>query len=360
MPLFEEFHHGYHTYRIPSLLTTPRGTVLAFCEGRTRDYGDAGVIHLLLRRSFDGGLTWTPQQIVVAQPKMTCGNPCPVVDRRTGRVVLTFCKNNADGPEGAIIKGQAPRTVWKTFSDDEGASWSEPEDITAAVKRSNWTWYATGPGHGIQLASGRLIVPCNHVVGVHFEAGKDVNHSHLVYSDDGGANWTVGGIVGGGTNECQAVELEDGSIYLNARNPQEPGHRAFAISRDGGLSFESRQVDASMLEAPLWGGCQASLTRYTTAAAHGRSRILFANPVTTEEVRKNMTLRISYNQCSTWSAGKVLWPGPAAYSDLTIAPNMSILCLYERGPDHPYQSLMLARLDLEWLTDGADTLRGLL
>jgi sialidase-1 len=346
--LFVGGQEGYHPYRIPSMVVTGRGTVLAFCEGRLSDYGDAGIIHLLLRRSFDGGRTWAPLQVVVAEVDMTCGNPCPVVDRRTGRVVLTFCKNLARGNEGAIIKGQAPRTVWTTVSDDDGVTWSAPVEITASVKPATWTWYATGPGHGIQLASGRLIVPCDHVVGVHHDAARDPYHSHVIYSDDGGRSWTLGGIVSVGSNECQAVETEDGAIYLNARNWQERGQRAYAWSRDGGLTFEPRQIDPTLLEPPLWGGCQASMVRYSMTAPGQPSRILFANPVSREEVRQNMTLRMSTDECRTWSAGRTLWPGPAAYSDLAVAPDKTILCLYERGDEHPYQTLTLARFDLEW------------
>jgi sialidase-1 len=307
----------------------------------------------MLRRSLDNGHSWTPQQVVVAEAGMTCGNPCPVVDRRTGRVVLTFCKNLADGNEGAILKGLAPRTVWTTFSDDDGVTWSTPVEITAAVKPANWTWYATGPGHGIQLVGGRLIVPCDHVVGVHHEAERDPYHSHVIYSDNGGRDWILGGIVSEGSNECQAVETEDGAIYLNARNWRERGRRAYAWSRDGGLTFEPRQVDATLLEPPLWGGCQASIVRYSRAGAGDSNRILFANPVAREEVRKNMTLRLSTDECRTWSEGRTLWPGPAAYSDLAVAPNEGILCLYERGDEHPYQTLTLARLPLAWVTGGA-------
>jgi len=353
-PLFTSGQEGYHAYRIPALVVTPPGTVLAFCEGRVNAYGDAGVIRLLLRRSFDNGHTWTPQQVVVAEDDMTCGNPCPVVDGRSGRVVLAFCKNLADGPEGTIMKGEAPRTVWMTLSDDDGATWSVPVEITAAVKRADWTWYATGPGHGIQLAGGRLIVPCDHVVGVHHDAERDPRHSHVIYSDDSGRSWILGGIVGAGSNECEAVETEDGAIYLNARNPRERGQRAFAWSRDGGLTFEPRQVDPTLIEPPLWGGCQASLVRYSHAAPGSVPRVVFANPVSREEVRRNMTLRSSTDECRTWSAGRTLWPGPAAYSDLAVAPDRTILCLYERGDEHPYQTLTLARLDLAWVIDGAE------
>ena len=152
---------GYHTYRIPALEVTATGAVLAFCEGRRDGSGDSGQIDLLMRRSDDGGRTWGQSHVVVTEPGMTCGNPAPVLDRHTGTIWLPFCKNHADGDEALIRKGLAPRTVWVTRSDDDGASWADPVEITAVVKHPGWTWYATGPCHGIQLRSGRLVVPCD-------------------------------------------------------------------------------------------------------------------------------------------------------------------------------------------------------
>ena len=209
--LFVGGEGGCHTYRIPALAVTPAGTVLAFCEGRRHSRSDSGQIDLLLRRSTDGGRTWSPPRVVVTEPGMTCGNPCPVVDAGTGRVWLPFCKNLADGPESMIIEGRAPRTVWITHSDDDGASWSEPREVTAQVKAPEWTWYATGPCHGIQLGSGRLVVPCDHIVGLHHDARRDPYHSHVILSDDGGESWRIGGLVDEGTNECCVVETADGS-----------------------------------------------------------------------------------------------------------------------------------------------------
>ena len=133
--LFIGGQQGYHTYRIPAMTVSTRGTVLAFCEGRRYSSSDTGDIDLILKRSFDDGRTWEPTQTVVTEPAMTCGNPCPVVDNTTGTIWLPFCKNLADGPESMIRDGKAPRTVWLTHSDDDGATWAEPIEITPAVKK---------------------------------------------------------------------------------------------------------------------------------------------------------------------------------------------------------------------------------
>ena len=179
--VFNAGRDGYHTYRIPSLLITKKGTLLAFCEGRKKGSGDAGDIDLLLKRSFDGGKTWTKTQVVWDDAESTCGNPCPVVDLRTGTMWLLLTHNLGRDTEKMIVDGtsQGTRTVWVMKSDDDGASWSKPIEITKDVKKSDWTWYATGPGIGIQLRSGRLVVPCDNQV-----AGSKVQQSHVIYSED--------------------------------------------------------------------------------------------------------------------------------------------------------------------------------
>jgi len=341
--LFSSGQEGYHTYRIPALAVTSRGTILAMCEGRKHGGGDSGQIDLLLRRSTDNGRTWEETQLIASEEDMTCGNPCPVVDAGTGTIWLPFCKNRADGPETMICEGKAPRTVWLTRSDDDGATWAEPVEITADVKHPSWTWYATGPCHGIQLSSGRLVVPCDHIVGEHFDRERDPYHSHVIISDDAGETWRLGGTVPKGTNECAVVEVEGGDLYINCRNYRGAKRRAAAWSRDGGDSFSEHYWEEDLVE-PI---CQASLTRLTRADEHDCSRVVFANPAS--EARENLTIRLSYDECRTWPVKRVLHPGPSAYSDLAVTGDLDILCLYERGVEGAYEHLTLARLPMCWL-----------
>ena len=337
----------YHTYRIPALAVTVAGTILAFCEGRRDSSSDSGQIDLLLRRSEDGGCTWGDVQVIVTTPDMTCGNPCPVVDRAAGRVLLPFCKNFASGPEGLITEGKAPRTVWLTQSQDDGLTWAEPQEITATTKDPSWTWYATGPTHGIQLASGRLVVPCDHMVGVHFDRQKDPYHSHVILSDDGGASWRIGGVVDEGTNECAVIETADGSLYINCRNYRGEKRRASARSIDGGDSFAARVWEDDLPE-PICQGSLISLPVRPGAPGDGQpsDRALFANPASAV-ARRDLTLRSSNDGGRTWTLVRSLYEGPAAYSDLAVAADgATVLCLYERGAESPYETLTLARLTL--------------
>ena len=337
---------GFHTFRIPSIVVTSRGTVLAFCEGRRDGRHDSGDIAMVLRRSEDGGRTWGALQVVWEDEGNTCGNPCPVVDRDTGTIWLLMTHNLGSDTERQIQERESvgTRTVWVSKSEDDGVSWSHPIEITDQTKRPEWTWYATGPGAGIQLRSGRLLIPCDHRV---FEGGY---FSHVIYSDDHGETWQLGGVApADNVNECEVVELEDGRLLLNMRN-YERTHtvRAVSTSRDKGITWSAVSYDQTLVD-PI---CQASIRRFTTREGSERDCVLFSNPAS-ETTRENMTVRLSYDECETWPLAIRLHGGPSAYSCLAVLPDGSVACLYERGDEHRYERITLARFNVEWLGDEA-------
>jgi len=336
--VFTSGSEGYHTYRIPGIVRTAKGTLLAFCEGRKTGQSDHGDLDLVLRRSSDGGGTWGPMQLVYEEggtAKITIGNPCPVVDRDTGTIWLPFCRDN----DRVLI----------TRSSDDGQTWAKPVEITQDVKKAEWQWFATGPGHGIQLAGGRLLIPCDCAVrGI--KEHKKAGHSHVFYSDDHGKTWQRGGVTEAGMDECEVVQLADGSLLLSMRNYLGPKQRALATSTDDGLSWSKPHHHAE-LYCPV---CQSSIQRYTLRPAAAKNRILYSGPG--GPGRKRMTVRLSYNEGKSWPVAKVIHDGPAAYSDLVVLPNGSIGCLYERGDEHAYETISFARFTLRWLTDGKDHL----
>jgi len=346
--LFTAGEGAYHTYRIPSVITTEKGTVLAFCEGRLEGRGDSGNIDIVLRRSEDGGQTWNPLQVVCDNEGNTCGNPTPVVDRTTGTIWLLMTWNHGSDSEGQIMDGTATmsRRIWVTRSDDDGITWDEPEDITATVKQPHWRWYATGPGNGIQLSRGpfrnRMVIPANH--SDHSEATLHPYRSHVIYSDDAGATWHVGGILDPQTNESTIVELPGGKIMDNMRSYAGLNRRAISVSRDGGQTWSQTWHDSTLVE-PV---CQASILRYSWQD-EGQSRILFSNPSSTS--RENMTVHVSYDEGESWPVSRSLYRGPAAYSNLTVLPDGDIACLYERGRSHPYETIVFSRFPIRWLTE---------
>jgi len=344
---------GYHTYRIPALLTTRDGTVLAFCEGRKGGGGDSGNIDLLLKRSTDAGKTWSPQQIVWDDGPNTCGNPCPVQDRQTGTIWLLLTWNHGRDREGAIMKneGRDTRRVFVTHSTDEGLTWSPPREITETTKRPHWRWYATGPGVGIQLekgpSEGRLVVPCDHSL-VSPEDPTGYN-SHVIYSDDHGQTWQLGGAITPAVNECQVVELTDGTLMMNMRNyDRSQTTRAVATSTDGGLTWSEVRHDPTLVE-PI---CQASFLRYTEQPGGDRNRLLFANPGHGQRgQRRDLTVRLSYDEGRTWPIRRLLWPGPAAYCCLGVLPDGQLACFLEGGKKNPYERIVFARFSRQWLTN---------
>ncbi len=326
---------GYHTYRIPVAARTAKGTVLVFCEGRKRSASDTGDVDLLVKRSADGGETWNEQRLIWSDGENVCGNPAPVVERATGTIWLLLTWNRGTDTERMIMEGKSvdPRRVFVTKSDDDGVTWTQPREITASVKKPHWRWYATGPVNGIQLEhgphKGRLVVPANH--SDHSESGKHPYRAHVIYSDDGGATWQIGGVEEEKTNESTIVEVTDGTLLHNMRSYHGRNRRAVARSADGGLTWSKVEFDEELVE-PV---CQASILRHSWQTGEKRGAILFSNPASTK--REKMTVRLSEDECESWPASRVLWEGPAAYSSLVKLSDEMAGCVYERGEKNPYE-----------------------
>jgi sialidase-1 len=339
--VFVSGQEGYHTYRIPAILVSPKGELLAFCEGRKHSSSDTGDIDVVMKRSADGGKTWSKMQVVADQGPHVIGNPCPVVDRSTATIWMPLTRNRGDEPEPKIMKGitTEPRTVWLTKSADDGHTWSEPVNISETTRKPHWRWYATGPCVGIQLQSGRRVIPCDD--SDHSDPKKHPYGSHVITSDDHGATWKLGGVISDRVNECQAVELADGSLMMNMRSYAGKNRRAISTSQDGGLTWTPPVLDEALIE-PV---CQASFLRYTLAGPQDKNRLLFSNPASKQRV--HMTVRLSYDEGKTWPIAKPLNPGPSAYSCLVVLPDLTIGCLYERGAKHPYETIAFARFSLE-------------
>lgn len=332
---------GYHTYRIPSLLVTARGSVLAFCEGRKTGSGDHGDLDLVMKRSTDNGRTWTPHIVVHeegGEAPITIGNPCPVVDVSTGTIWLPFTRDN--------------KAVFITSSTDDGMSWSTPRDISATTMKPGWVWVATGPGIGIQLTrgphKGRLVIPSDHRITLSDKQSEW--NSHMMFSDDAGKTWQISAPIQAGGNECQVIERSDGSLLVNTRMQGHfQGLRGIATSSDGGATWTPITHEAQ-IPCPK---CQGSLLRYDD------HRLLFSNPHPkvdpanpTRLQRERLTVRSSTDDGKTWTAARALHEGPSAYSILARLPDGTILCLYEGGQKKAYEELRLARFNLDWLLEG--------
>ena len=329
--LFTTREGGYRCYRIPALVRSTRGTVLAFCEARRHTCRDEDEIDIVLRRSLDGGCTWADPIVVASDADRTCGNPCPVVDRDTGDIVLPFCKDC--------------QQVFVTRSDDDGETWSQPEEITDSVKTPSHTYVGTGPGHGIQLKSGRLLIPCWGDLGSGPATWREppanwgeVQFSFAFFSDDGGRTWQRGEeMEQDASDECEAVELADGTIYMNMRSRGGRLKRASARSGDGGRTWSPVEFHPELPEP----SCQGSILRLDA------DHILLCHP-SNDEARTHLTVRLSRDECNSWPVSRVLYEGSGAYSDLAFADG-SVLCFYEKDR---HERLVVARFSPDWVESG--------
>lgn len=344
--VFQKGESGYDTYRIPALIQTKLGTLLAFAEARKNGPGDTGDIDLVVKHSYDGGKTWGDIIKVWDDRENVCGNPSPVVDCATGRIILIMTWNDGRDKERAIHAKESFdfRHIFVCYSDDDGANWSTPNEISHQVRNEDWTWYATGPCHAIQLRNGkqygRIIVPCNHGV---YDNGPKGTVSHVIYSDDVGESWNIGAVLPIG-NESTIAELSDGKLMLNMRGQKSEErvtkpYRWAAISNDGGESFNEPYLDEGLIE-PV---CNASIINWSPPFSSLTNKILFSNPADVKK-RINMTVYLSNDDGKNWRR-KWSLPGKyTAYSDLCVMSDGSPCILYESGDDSPYDAITFCRL----------------
>lgn len=329
----------YYVVRIPVICITNKGTLLAFAEGR--DGGDTGNIDLILRRSEDNGQTWSDAQLVWDAGNDVAGNPCPIVNKLTGRIFLLMTWNKNKDTEYDIMTGNSEnvRIPYICHSDDDGLTWSKPKDISETTRGKTWCWYATGPVNGIQINrgkyKGRLVAPCNHSSNATSTPNKRTYRAHIVYSDDNGETWKKSNDQLNMTNESTIAELEDGSIMQNMRSYHNKNCRAVSYTKNGGLTWNGFRFD-EILSVPR---CQGSLIRYNFAKydynneqsldpKFRRGRIMFCCPSGSN--RTHLKIWISYNDGFNWEKSKIVYNGCAAYSNLVILQNGKIGVLYEK------------------------------
>jgi sialidase-1 len=339
--LWQKGSGSYNNYRIPSVLVTKKGTILAFCEGR--EGGDSGDINILMKSSRDNGKTWSKEFVVWDDGQNTCGNPCSVEDMETGRIWLILTWNNGKDTESAIINKKSinTRLPYSCYSDDDGATWSKPVQMPSTCKDPSWGWYATGPGIGIQLRNGqykgRLVIPCDNSYDDPDNKLKNIPSgygygSHVLLSDDHGKMWRMGRLIKPGCNECQVAELSDGRLLMNMRSYNSKYCRAVSISSDGGETWSEIQHDFQLVE-PV---CQASILDYGDYL--GKMMHIFTNPAVTSD-RTHMTIRASFDDCKSWSNSRLIYSGPSAYSCLAKLKNRNIAIFFECGKKSAYETL---------------------
>ena len=340
--VFKSGNDGYNCFRIPTIIKAKNGTLLAFAEGRKNSCSDTGDVDLVYKKSFDNGKSWSDLQVIWDDGMNTCGNPSPVLDHKSGRLSLLSTWNRGEDKEWQIIdqKSIDTRHVFLIHSNDNGKTWSKPKEITNDVKLDNWTWYATGPVNGIQLKKGknkgRLIIPCDHI-----EAESKQYYSHIIYSDDGGLNWNLGGSTPQHqVNECTVIEFKNGDLLLNMRNYTDDRLRKLSLSKDQGISWGNIYSHESLIE-PI---CQASMINIRRPFAN--DFLAFSNP-NSKTNRERMTIQLSFDKAKSWSNNILLHDGPSAYSNLVQLNSKEIGCLFEGGKKSAYEGIAFEKINIK-------------
>ena len=345
---------GYHTYRIPAMVITGKGTVLLFVEGRKNSRADSGDIDLIMRRSGDGGKTWSKNVLIHEEggtAPIVAGNPVAIVERDGKTVHLLFTVGRSpNGGDG----------LYYTRSTDDGLTWSPMVVTTDNPKNKGYAdknflkayggspvGLFVGPANGIHTSKGRLVAPCG--VGRMVD-GKRVGGDGVIFSDDGGKTWNAGGVIPPSTdfavNEPTVVERSDGSLMMNMRaggpgGAYGLGHRVTATSSDGGLTW-SKPVVEKNLPCP---SCQGSILRLN------EKEMLFLNPAISKGgafsrgARRNLTLRLSGDDGTTWPHSLMLNAGLSAYSGMVITKEGKILCVYENGTRDYCEKISIVQVD---------------
>jgi len=349
-PVFVSGNDGYKSFRIPAIVRTPKGELLAFAEGRVGGSGDFGDIDIVMKRSRDDGKSWSGIQVVASYDDLQAGNPAPVMDLTDpvfpeGRLFLFF--NTGNNHEGEVRKGKGLREVWYKTSTDGGITWNAPVNITTQVHRpkqsavnaaynfpDDWRSYANTPGHGMQLTDGpykgRIYIAANHSAGAPKSNFADYQ-AHGFYTDDHGKTFKLSETIPvEGGNEATAAELSGGRLMFNARNQKgDVRARIVAISSDGGTKWDTTFFDHNLPD-PV---CEGSIL--TLGRSKGKNMLAFCNAADTK-MRDNLTLRISFDDGKTWKKSYVVDKSTAgekdftAYSDIVSTEKNTIGVLYER------------------------------
>lgn len=393
--VWEAGENNVDGYRIPGIVITSKGTILAFAEERSL-LGDADPKSIVLKRSIDGAQSWSNNIYIEKcngeywlnhlneidpvdnkEKKEVWTNIAPIVDTETGRIFFFYSLS-----EG-VVSGQNLQRYTKVFyktSDDDGLTWSKRNEVTDILnakengmpnkdENANWitdvngfpcdflgrAFHMPGPGHGIQLLDGRLLLQVwNRTALGSLENGEipiqERNYGICtIYSDDHGDSWKYGSAFGHNglnMNESRMSELANGDVYLNARyvtrkSGQKNNYRITAISHDKGIKWEGIKIDKNFL---LSNPCDAGLIALKGKV--GDKTLLLYSKNESLEGRKKLVVRLSYNEGKTWPVVKVVDEGPAWYSDLAELPDKTVLLIYETGKDSP---VFCVRLNQTWI-----------
>ena len=349
--LYHPGDYGSANYRIPAVITAQDGSIVAVTDKRKYNEGDLPQdIDIVCNRSTDGGLTWS-EPYTIAQGTG--------VNHGFGDCALAW-SNDDNGLIAVFVGGPGlwnstpsnPIRSYKSYSYDNGQTWTEPEDITHFIfgdgcvipEHANWRASFFGSGNGLRTSTGRIMF----VAAIREGSAQSLNN-YAVYSDDNGITWQVSGRASTGGDEAKVSELVDGRILMSIRHA---GKRWYNISEDGGETWRLMTSTWNDIIAPA---CNGDLIRYTSVSqGHNKNRLLHSVPYGSS--RRDVTVYVSYDEGETWPVSKVIVPYSSAYSSLCVLPDGTIGLYVEEEPDGTSgYSTAFYNFSIEWLTDGTDT-----
>lgn len=345
--------YGSAYYRIPGIITAKDGSLVAVTDARKYSQGDLpGDIDVTVRRSTDGGATWS-EPVIIAKgtgTKQGYGDAALVQTNEPNGLLCIFAGANG-------LWDSTPNDPIRTYyskSSDNGVTWSDPVDITDQIygagcsdpTRAAWRASFCASGRGLLTRDGRIMF----VAAIRYSASNTTLYNHVVYSDDNGATWHVSESAMTGGDESKVVELNDGTILMSIRR-QGGGPRYFNTSSDNGETWGTHSEWPELVEQ----GCNGDIVRYTsTLDGYDKDRILHTI-VNDQSTRQNVTMFLSYDEGKTWGVKKSICPTGSAYSSVTILEDGTIGVYIEENYNTSDYSTYFLNFTLDWLTDGADT-----
>ena len=349
--LYHPGDYGSANYRIPAVITAKDGSIVAVTDKRKYNEGDLPQdIDIVCNRSLDGGHTWSDPYTIALGTGVNHG---------FGDCALAW-SNDDNGLIAVFVGGVGlwnstpsnPIRSYKSYSYDNGQTWTTPEDITHFIFGDNCvipehqTWRASffGSGNGLRTSTGRIMF----VAAIREGAAQSLNN-YAVYSDDNGETWHVSGRASVGGDEAKVTELEDGRILMSIRHA---GKRWYNLSEDGGETWQPTTSTWNDITAPA---CNGDMIRYTCVnQGHDKNRLLHSVPYGSQ--RSDVSVYVSYDEGVTWPIRKVIVPYSSAYSSLCILPDGTIgLYVEEAYAGASGYSTVFYNFSLEWLTDGQDS-----
>ncbi|OFX63686.1 MAG: sialidase [Bacteroidetes bacterium GWB2_41_8] len=357
------------TYRIPGLVTTSKGTLIAVYDNRYNNSKDLQEdIDIGMSRSTDGGQTWQPMRVIMdmgeyggrSQRLNGIGDPCVLYDDKTNTIWVAALWMSGSAPDKmlwwASKPGMSPEETGQfilTKSTDDGLTWSQPINITEQIKDPAWQLLLQGPGRGITMTDGTLVFPAQFKSDLgtkSLDGGQFTCHSTIVYSKDQGKTWQIGTGAKSNTTEAQVVELADGSLMLNMRDDRnrtdkgETNGRAVSVTTDLGKTWIKHASSNSALQEP---NCMASIISANLEINGKMQQVLFFSNPDSKTERSHMTIKASLDGGLTWPKEyQVLLNSESGYgySCMSMVDDKTIGILYEGVKDLYFQKIPVSDL----------------